>query len=185
MELGPTRGRLVIGAGLVVIGAVFLIGQAVDIRVGDQLWPWFVIAPGIGLIVVGILAGGPPGVAFSIAGAITTMAGLVLFVQQLTGLYATWSYAWALVAPGGVGLGLLLAGWSQGDRDMVANGRRTALVGLGLFAGFGLFFEGVLGLSNGGQPLFSGPLLPAVLVVLGAILFLWGLVGRRAQADRA
>jgi len=41
-----------------------------------------------------------------IPGSIITIAGLVLAVQNTFDLFATWAYAWALVAPGGVGLGI-------------------------------------------------------------------------------
>jgi hypothetical protein len=173
----PERSRLAVGLVLIVIGALFLIAQVVEIDVGDAGWPLLVIVPGIALLVVGLLVGGQPGVGLSIAGSITTMVGVVLFYQNLTGLYETWAYAWALVAPGGVGLGMLLSGIAQGDRELATEGARTALVGVGLFLGFGIFFEGVVGLSGGGG-LFAEPFVAAALVVIGIVVMIWGIVTR-------
>jgi len=50
-------------------------------------------------------------------GGILTMVGVVLAVQEAYDLYQTWAYAWALVAPGGVGLGLTIYGLFTGRRD--------------------------------------------------------------------
>jgi hypothetical protein len=168
---------LAVGVVLILLGALFLIGQFVEIDVGDAAWPLLVIGPGVALLVIGLVIGGPPGVGLSIAGSITTMVGVVLFYQNQTGLYETWAYAWALVAPGGVGIGMLLAGIAQGDRELVTDGARTALVGVGLFLGFGIFFEGVIGVSGGGG-FFAEPLVAAALVVIGVVVMVWGVVDR-------
>jgi hypothetical protein len=73
------------------------------------------------------------------------MVGLVLAVQNATDLYATWAYAWALVAPGGVGVGLVAYGFLSGQREVLRAGLPILGVGVALFLGFGLFFEGVSG----------------------------------------
>jgi len=54
-------------------------------------------------------------------------------------------------------------------------------VGLGLFLGFGLFFEGVLGL-NGTAIVGAESLLAGGLVVLGLVLLAGGLLNRRPNA---
>jgi hypothetical protein len=54
----------------------------------------------------------------------------------------------------------------------------VAGVGLALFIGFALFFEGVIGLSGDGPPPLEG-LLPILLIGLGAILVVGSLVVRR------
>ena len=41
---------------------------------------------------------------------LVALVGVVLAVQETYGLYQTWAYAWALVAPGGVGVGLTIYG---------------------------------------------------------------------------
>jgi len=62
---------------------------------------------------------------------------LILAFQDSTGAYASWSYAWALVAPGSVGVSLFLYGLLHRRLDLLDAGLRTAAVGLGLFVGSG------------------------------------------------
>jgi hypothetical protein len=109
------------------------------------------------------------------------MTGLVLSVQAATGLWATWAYAWALVAPGGVGLAFLLYGTLTNQRDLASVGLPILVVALGLFLGFGLLFEGVLHLSGASLSL-AEPLLAVGLVVLGLFIVIWGFAGRRDRA---
>jgi hypothetical protein len=144
-------------------------------------WPVLVIGPGLALFVAAVAVGGPAGVAFAIPAGIVTMVGVVLAFQNATGLWATWAYAWALVAPGGVGLGMLLYGLVAGQPDVARTGLPILLTGLGLFLGFGLFFEGILGLSGTALPL-GEPALAIGLVVLGVVILLSGLLGGRRRA---
>jgi hydrogenase/urease accessory protein HupE len=120
-------------------------------------------------------------VAFAIPGGIVTMVGVVLAVQSATGLWATWAYAWALVAPGGVGAGMLLYGIIAGQRDIARTGVPIVLTGLGLFLGFGLFFEGILHLSGPDLPV-AEPALAVGLVLLGVVVILSAFVGGRRRA---
>ena len=93
----------------------------------------------------------------------------------MTDLWATWAYAWPLVAPGGVGLGMALYGSMRGLPDVARDGVRSLGVGLALFVAFGLFFEGVIGLS--GDPFLVGSdVLPIVLIGLGAVILVLGLL---------
>ncbi len=176
-DRGPgERGALVLGVVLIVLGALALAGRALSIDLFGIGWPVLVIAPGVALFAVAIGIGGAAGVAVAIPGGIVTMVGVVLAFQSATGLWATWAYAWALVAPGGVGLGMMLYGVVAGERDIARTGMPVLLTGLGLFIGFGLFFEGLLHLS--GPDLSLGePALAVGLVLLGVLVLLSGLVG--------
>ena len=171
------RGAIVLGAILIVVGVVFLVTNATGFAIGAA-WPLFVVVPGLVLLAAAFAAGGEAGLGLAIAGSIVTTVGLILAVQEATGLYATWAYAWALVAPGSVGVGMLLFGTFTGRQDLVTAGLRTAGVGLALFVGFAIFFEGVIGLSGVGAPPLEG-LLPIALIALGAILVVGSLIGRR------
>jgi hypothetical protein len=170
LGLDPARrGTIVIGILLIVFGLLALGGQALGVDVVGTGWPLLIIGPGVALFAAAVAIGGPGGVALAIPGAIVTMVGLVLAVQAATGLWATWAYAWALVAPGGIGLGLVAYGLLTGQATLARSGIPVLLTGLGLFFGFGLFFEGVLNLSGGAVSL-TEPALAAGLVLLGLLI---------------
>jgi hypothetical protein len=175
---GPAPAGLVIGLILVVAGAIILVGRLTDITLGASSWPLWLIVPGVAMVIGSFAIPPRGGLGLAIPGAILTMVGVVLWFQAQTGLYATWAYAWALVAPTGVGLGMLLYGLVRRDGELVRDGLRTTLVGLGLFIGFGLFFEGVLGLS--GDPFANArEVLPIAAIVLGVVLVIASFSGRR------
>jgi hypothetical protein len=175
----PTRrGTLVLGVALIIFGGLALLGRVLSIDLLGLGWPIFVVAPGLALFAAGLAVGGRAGLGLAIPGGIVTMVGVVLSFQAATGLWATWAYAWALVAPGGVGMALVLYGLLTGQPGIVRDGTPVLLTGIGLFLGFGLFFEGVLHLSGNRIPL-SEPVFAAALVILGAAILLRGLVGRR------
>jgi hypothetical protein len=174
------RGGMVAGAILVVIGLLFLLERVVGFDLGEYGWPLFIIVPGVLIFLSSFAAPPREGSGIAVAGSITTVVGLVLAVQNATGLWATWAYAWALVGPAAAGLGLLLYGLVRGMPDLVSAGAKSLGTGLALFVAFGLFFEGVIGLS--GDPFLVGSdYLPIVLIAAGGALLLWGLLrGRRA-----
>jgi hypothetical protein len=164
---------------LIGLGLLFLAGRFLDVNLGRYGWPLFIVVPGVLLFLAAFFAPPREGAGFATAGGVVTAVGLVLAVQNATGAWASWAYAWALVAPGGSGLGLALYGLLRGLPELVSTGARALGVGLALFVGFGLFFEGILGLS--GDPFLVGSdYLPVVLIAIGAVLLLWGLFrGRR------
>jgi hypothetical protein len=175
------RTMIVLGIVLVVIGGLALLGRALSIDVLGLGWPIFVVLPGVLLFAGGLGVGGKPGLGLAISGGIITMVGVVLSFQAATGLWATWAYAWALVAPGGVGLAMVVYGTLTRQGDVVRGGMPVLLTGLGLFVGFGLFFEGVLHLS-GASFSIAEPLLAAALVVLGAGMLLAGALRGRSPS---
>lgn len=176
---GPQRrGTLILGAVLLLVGVLALAGRSLGVDVFDLGWPLLVIVPGLLLFAAAVSAGGQGGSAIAVPAGVVTMVGLVLAFQNATGLWATWAYAWALVAPGGVGLGLVVHGLVTEQRGVVQAGLPILGVGLALFLGFGLFFEGVLGLS-GGAVVGAETLLAGGLIVLGAVLLVGGMTARR------
>jgi hypothetical protein len=173
------RGAVILGVLLILVGGAFFLSDLTGFRL-DAAWPLFVIIPGVVLFSAAFLVGGEAGTGFAIAGAIVTMVGLVLSFQEATGLYATWSYAWALVAPTGPGLGLLVYGLATRQPKLASAGLPLVGVGLALFLGFALFFEGVIGLSGDRIPAIRD-LLPLGLILLGGVLVV-GSVLRRGRA---
>jgi hypothetical protein len=176
------RGRnvapTVVGSLLILLGLVFLFGQELRIGIGFA-WPFFVIVPGAVLLAVGLAVRG--GVGLTIAGSIVTITGLLLLYQNATGHWESWAYAWALVAPGGVGVGMLLHGAMHGGGSDTRAGVSALTVGLGLFAAGVVFFEGLIGISGRRFPLPDWAW-PLALVALGVLVLVRGLTRGRSSS---
>lgn len=156
-----------LGVVLVVVG-IFALGVVVlGVDLTQYGWPLFVIVPGLTLLVVGFVGGG---VGASVPGGIVTMLGLVLAYQSSTGDWASWAFAWALIAPGGVGLGLYLQALRDRDPVMLRRGRTLIFVSLMIFMIGFVFFESILGISGVDYGIFGKAALPALLIVIGVIL---------------
>jgi hypothetical protein len=156
-----------LGIVLVVVG-LFALGIVVfGIDLTSYGWPLFVLIPGLTLLVVGFVGAGSGA---SIPGGILTMLGLVLAYQSGTGDWPSWAFAWALVAPFGVGLGMYLQ--ALRDRDPVAlrRGRNLMFAGAIIFMIGFVFFESILGISGNDYGIFGKAALPALLIVIGVIL---------------
>jgi hypothetical protein len=100
-----------------------------------------------------------------------TTVGLILLVTNTFQLWAVWAYAWALVVPTSIGVGLFLFGGLSGRSRPQRVGQVMATIGIWLFLGFAAFFEGVLNISGGLAAGIAGPGLGAALIV-GGLLFL-------------
>src|SRR2546426_8508919 len=179
----PVRQRrqsTVLGGLLVLIGAILLIGQFVRIDIGHYGWPFFVIAPGVLLMVVALTARGAVSEGLAIAGSVIAASGLILLYQNSTDHFESWAYAWALVFPGAIGVGMILYGLSGGRPGNVRAG--TRLVGIaGVFFLLGAaFFEGVIGIGGYQVDRTSGGAGGALIIVLGALMLILNLTsGRR------
>lgn len=172
-QSGPPA--LVLGAILIIVGALFFVGQLLDIGIDDVGWPFIVVAIGIVILILGLFVNREQGMV--IGGTITTTVGLVLLYQNNTGRWESWAYAWALVGPTASGLGLALWGVSAQSSSDVRNGTWGLLGGLALFAIGFLFFEGVIGISGERLPLASW-VLPAAVIAIGIVLLGRGLLER-------
>ena len=156
-----------LGVVLVVVGLFALAVVLFGIDLTQYGWPLFVIIPGLTLLVVGFLGGGAGA---SVPGGIVTMLGLVLAYQSSTGDWPSWAFAWALIVPGGVGLGLYLQALRDRDPVMLRRGRGLMFVGALVFMIGFVFFESILGISGMDYGIFGKAALPALLVVIGIIL---------------
>ena len=163
-QSGTSRGALLVGALLILLGAGALVVRVSGVEVG---WPAWVILPGVALLVAAFAVPEPGGSGLAAAGGIVTAAGGVLAVQDATGTYASWAYAWALVAPGGVGAGLLLYGLLARRGDIARGGLGSLVAGVVLFLIGFLFFEGLLRLDGDRFANLSDVVVPLVLMGLG------------------
>ena len=163
-------GALAIGLGLIALGVLFLLGAVFQINVWGALWPFFIIVPGL-LFFVAMVSIGKPGAPLAVPGSIVTTVGLILFFQNVTGLWATWAYAWALVFPTAVGIGVAIAGLWSDDQRAVRAGAVMAGVGLVILLFFAFFFEVILNI-NGLRSGAVGRVLIPLMVIGGGVLLL-------------
>jgi hypothetical protein len=177
----PRRGNAgaaVLGAVLIVVGLLFLAGQWLDVDWGEAAWPFYVIAPGVALLALGLTQQHGSGLA--IAGSIVTMVGLVLLYQNATDHWESWAYAWALVGPGGSGIGMLLYGTRSANARMARDGFWQIVTAAGLFIAGYIFFEGIIGISGRRFPLPEW-VIPAAIIGLGLLVLARGFMGGRGH----
>ena len=181
-----TRGALVVGGILVALGILLLIGQQTDLALGSVTWP---IVIGVAVFLVGVALGGDRGTGFAALGGIIAMVGVVLAVQRESGAFLSWMYAWALVAPGGVGLGLALYGLLTWQAKPFRDGVGALVAGLVLFLIGFILVEGVWDLFGRGDTELVTTVAPLALIGLGGVLFLaafvWPYFDRRPDLTGA
>jgi hypothetical protein len=176
----PRRQSTILGGLLVLIGAILLIGQFVRVDIGHYGWPFFVIAPGVLLIVVALTARGAVSEGLAIAGSIIAVTGLILLYQNSTDHFESWAYAWALLFPGAIGVGMILYGLTAGRPGNVRAGTRLVGIAIVLFLLGAAFFEAVIGIGGYQLDRTAGLAVGALIVVLGALMLILNLTsGRR------
>ena len=160
-------GILLIGAGAVLL-AVNTFGMRLPFELGTVGWPVFIIVPGLAVLVIALATRGEPGVGIATTGGILATVGLLLAYQSTTDHWASWAYAWALVAPASVGLSMLLWGAIHRSGTVVRQGLAGLGVGIVLFTIGFAFFEGVLNIGGerGLAPL-GRQALPVALIGVG------------------
>jgi hypothetical protein len=168
----PTPARrsgtgLALGVVLVVVGAFYLVVQVAGIDLSVFGWPLFVIIAGLTLLVVGFAS---LGTGAAIPGGILTMVGLVLAYQNSTGHWTSWAYAWALVAPGGVGLGLFLQGIRERNTGLIRQGRSLMFIALLIFMVGFVLFESIFNISDINDLPVVKAALPALFILIGVLL---------------
>lgn len=165
--------NLAAGVILVAVGVLLLVGRLFGISLARFLWPFYIVAPGV-LLLIFALTTERSGEGLAIAGSIVTMVGLVLLYQNTTGHWQSWAYAWALVAPTSIGLGQVLYGALKGREHVVQTGLGLVKVGGIIFLVAAVFFELVIGISG-----FRYIGWPVLLIGLGVILLLRNLMSSR------
>lgn len=135
-----TRSNIAFGLILILIGGWFLAVQLVpDLGWFWEYvsWPVIIIGVGVFLLLLGLILGeGGMAVPACIVGGI----GGLLYWQNATGNWESWSYAWALI-PGFVGVGLMLSALlGEGGREDFRVGVWMSMISLIVFAILGNFF---------------------------------------------
>ena len=161
-----------LGGLLVLIGVILLVGQFVHLDLGRYGWPFFIIVPGVALLVVALAGRGVIGEGLAIAGSIVTVTGLILLYQNTTDHFESWAYAWALIFPGAVGSGMILYGLTANRPGNVRAGSRLVGIGVVLFLLGAAFFEGVIGIGGYEFGHSTGAVVGAVIILLGALVLI-------------
>jgi hypothetical protein len=171
-----TGSSMALGIVLVVVG-LFALGVVMfGVDLTQYGWPLFVIIPGLTLLVIGFVG---LGAGASIPGGMITMLGLVLAYQSSTGDWPSWAFAWALIVPGGLGLGMYLQALKDRDPAALRRGRALMFVGGMIFLIGFVLFESILGISNMDYGGFGKAALPLLLIVIGIVLLVRSAQNRR------
>ena len=104
------RSQLTLGVLLVLLGVWFFAARQVpSLRAWLEVqfeWPFYVIGAGALILVIGLITGAP---AMSIPACIVAGIGGILYYQNRSGDWESWSFLWALI-PGFVGVGTIVMG---------------------------------------------------------------------------
>lgn len=168
------RSTLFVGVLLILIGAWLVVSRQVpDVRHWldtNFAWPMWTIGAGLLIFLIGLITGVP---GMSVPAAIVAGIGGILYYQNATNNFASWSYMWTLI-PGFVGVGLIITGLlGEYTRHNIGRGLNLIVISAVMFLVFGAIFGGlgILG-SNG----------PAILLIaLGVYILLRGFLRNRGQ----
>ncbi|MCL4394845.1 MAG: hypothetical protein M1482_08620 [Chloroflexi bacterium] len=166
------RGRgpgFLLGIFLIGLGVLFLVGQFVRVDAWHYLWPLFILGFAL-FFFAGMIAGGRGSESgfFAIPGTLFAMLSLIFLYQVLSDHWASWAYAWLLLAPTSIGIGLMISAWWSRHPGLWPVGVAMAGIGLVAFVGVGGFFELILGLAGIETP--ARILWPVMLILLGLVI---------------
>lgn len=128
-----------------------------------DFWPLIIIGVGL-LFFVGLIIGGKAASGLAIPGSIVTTVGGILFVQNLTNHWESWSFAWTIIVIS-AGVGMFIMGQYGGNEGQRQAGLRTIQVGVVMFVIFGAFFSIIFRYFGISKAVF-----PAALILLGIYL---------------
>lgn len=165
------RSNLALGIILLVIGGWLLVTRQVP-SIQEWLdanftWPMYTIGAGLVVLLIGLITGAP---GMAIPASIIAGIGGILYYQNSTDNFGSWSYMWTLI-PGFVGVGTILAGLlGENTRRNLGHGLRLIVTSTVLFLIFATFFGGLSILGEYG--------LPILLILLGVYVLASGFLSR-------
>jgi hypothetical protein len=187
MNFGSNVVGTLMGAILILLGILFLAGRFVvsifDFDLGHYAWPFIIIIPGVLMFVAAFLLEPRAGTTLAMFGGMVVTTGSILMIQNIFDLYASWAYAWALIAPTSMGLAKLVYGALRGLGDEVKTGFAMASIGAVIFVVAGAFFELIIGL-NGLRLNVSWLCWPTLLIGAGVITLIVNLIPRRSSSSQ-
>jgi hypothetical protein len=162
------RFRLILGFLIISLGILLLLDQILAIRIVDILWPFFIIIPGVAFFMA-MATGGSERGGLAIPASILTILGGLLLYQSITGHWESWAYAWSLIFPISVGVGIALQGARTASPALQKTGMDFIRVGFVIFLSAGVFFEMFLGISHSATHRVTWSI---IMVLAGAYLLL-------------
>jgi hypothetical protein len=137
------------------------------------IWTMWVIGAGALVFLIGLITGNP---GMAIPASIIAGIGGILYYQQTTGNFSSWSYMWTLI-PGFVGVGEILTGLlGEHTRKNLSSGLRNLVVSAVMFLAFGTFLGGLSILGDYGAPI--------LIILLGVYVLARGFMrGSRVQDE--
>ncbi len=162
------RTNLFLGLLLVLIGVWLVITRQVPTLqhwIDENFaWPMWTIGAGVLVLVIGLIIGAP---GMAVPAAIIAGIGGILYYQNATGNWESWSYMWTLL-PGFVGVGTILAGLlgENTSRNLV-HGLNLIVISAALFLIFASLFGGLSLLGTYGPAI--------ILIALGVYILIRGL----------
>src|SRR5688572_11888588 len=172
------RTNLFLGVLLILIGAWLVVTRQVpavqDWMENNFTWPMWTIGAGLLVLLIGLITGAP---GMSVPAAIIAGIGGILYYQNTTADFGSWSYMWTLI-PGFVGVGTILAGLlGENTRHNLSRGLNLIVISGVLFLVFATFFGGISILGDYG--------IAVILILLGVYILIRGFTrsGYRGQDE--
>jgi hypothetical protein len=177
--MNQNRSNLALGLILLIIGGWLLVSRQVP-SIQEWLdanfaWPMYTIGAGLLVLLIGLLTNAP---GMAVPASIITGIGGILYYQNATNNFGSWSYMWALI-PGFVGIGSILAGLlGENSRRNFRSGLRLLVISAVMFLIFATFF--------GGLPILGEYGLPVLLILLGVYVLARGFMrGNKAGSNES
>jgi hypothetical protein len=147
------------GGAAILLGVLVVVGSLIPGAASLVSWPLIVMGVGAAFLLLGY---GTPARALVIPGAIVFGIGCMLYVQRLTGRWASWRYAWTLI-PGFTGLGLAAFDVLAGGRPGVRTAAKVLLIVSGVLF---LVFAAALGPHGWTWLVLGGALVAAGIFIV-------------------
>jgi len=138
------RSQLGLGVILILVAAWLVLTKLQPDLIANLnlvfAWPMWVVIAGGFVLLIGLLVGAP---GMAIPACITAGIGGILYYQNATNQWQSWSYMWALI-PGFVGIGILLTGLlGENFRHNIVEGPKLIAISLVLFLIASALFGGL------------------------------------------
>lgn len=169
------RTQLVLGILLILFGVWFVAAKQVPgLKAWAEIqfqWPFYVIGAGVLILIIGLLTGAAN---MAIPACIVAGIGGILYYQNNTNDWESWSFLWTLI-PGFVGVGTILAGLLGEDiQHNLGHGINLVVISAVLFLIFAAFFQRLNVLGTYGPA--------GLLILLGLYIIGRGVVRTRKSS---